>query len=69
MRYLSGGNYGETVITFTAVINIDPKQSEAYGGAVDVYIGLSDFEKAYDILTGAGTVRRSGELHPLHKQY
>lgn len=51
VRYLSDNNYEEAVIAFTAAIEIDPKQPEAYNGAADAYIGLNDYEKASDILT------------------
>lgn len=50
VRYLSEGNYEEAVIAFTAAIEIDPKRPEAYNGAADAYIGLGNYEKAYDIL-------------------
>lgn len=46
VRYLSEGNYQEAVIAFTAAIEIDPKQSKAYVGLADSYIGLGDYEKA-----------------------
>ena len=50
VRFLSEGNYKEAIIAFTAAIEIDPKRPEAYNGAADAYIGLGNYEKAYDIL-------------------
>lgn len=46
VRYLSEGNYQEAIIAFTAAIEIDPRQSKAYVGLADSYIGLGDYEKA-----------------------
>ena len=37
VRYLSEGNYEEAIIAFTAAIDIDPKQPDAYLGLADVY--------------------------------
>jgi len=50
VRYLSEGNYEEAIIAFTAAIEIDPKQAEAYLGAADAYLGLNDAENAISIL-------------------
>lgn len=38
VRYLSEGNYQEAVLTFTAAIEIDPKQTHAYIGRGDSYV-------------------------------
>jgi hypothetical protein len=42
VRYLSEGNYEEAIIAFTAAIEIDPKQPEAYIGIADAYIAQGD---------------------------
>lgn len=42
IRYLSEGNYEEAIITFTAAIEIDPKQVPAYVGRGDAYVGRGD---------------------------
>lgn len=52
-RYLSEGNYEEAVLTFTAAIEIDPKQVGAYEKLADVYIALGDYEQAAQILLSA----------------
>lgn len=41
MRYLSEGNYAEAIIAFTAAIEIDPKQADAFMGRGDAYIGMA----------------------------
>lgn len=46
MRYLSEGNYTEAIIAFTAAIEIDPKQAEAYIGRGDAYVGKAGEDEA-----------------------
>ena len=53
IRYLSEGNYEEAIIAFTAAIQIDPKQADAYITLADVYTAQGDTEKAKDILNQA----------------
>ena len=50
MRYLTEGNYEEAILAFTAAIEIDPKQPEAYIGAADAYELLDDLENAIKML-------------------
>ena len=50
IRYLSEGNYEEAIIAFTAAIEIDPKQSDAYRKAAEAYEGLGDIDSAVAIL-------------------
>lgn len=45
VRYLSEGNYREAIIAFTAAIEIDPKQAQAYVGRGDAYIGSGETEE------------------------
>ena len=42
IRYLSEGNYEEAILAFTAAIEIDPNQAEAYLGRGDAYIGRAE---------------------------
>lgn len=44
--YLSEGNYEEAIIAFTAAIEIDPKQPNAYIGRGDAYYALGDTDRA-----------------------
>lgn len=44
-RYLSEGNYEEAIIAFTAAIDIDSKQTDAYIGRGDAYIGSGETEE------------------------
>ena len=53
IRYLSEGNYEEAIIAFTAAIEIDPKQADAYIGLADVYTAQGNPEKAAEILNQA----------------
>ena len=50
VRYLSEGNYEEAIIAFTAAIEIDPKQADAYVQLANVYIGIGDIADATDVL-------------------
>ncbi len=50
VRYLSDGNYQEAIIAFTAAIEIDPKQGDAYRALADVYVALGDYKAAIDTL-------------------
>lgn len=60
VRYLSEGNYEEAIIAFTAAIEIDPKQADAYIGRGDAYVlfentvenlsaALEDYETAISL--------------------
>lgn len=46
VRYLSEGNYEDAIIAFTAAIEIDPKQADAYFSLADAYMGTGDYESA-----------------------
>lgn len=46
VRYLSEGNYEEAIIAFTAVIEIDPKNIDAYLGRANAYIGSGETEES-----------------------
>ena len=50
VRYLSEGNYEEAIIAFTAAIEIDPKQPDAYLKASEAHMGMGDTEAAISIL-------------------
>lgn len=67
VRYLSEGNYAEAVITFTAAIDIDPKNPAAYIGRAQAAVfsgdteenlsaALSDYEKARELGDNSGEV-------------
>ena len=51
VKYLSEGNYQEAIIAFTAAIEIDPKQPDAYLKAAEAYAVSGDSESAIEILT------------------
>lgn len=53
IRYLADGNYEEAIIAFTAAIEIDPRQAEAYIGLADVYAAQGNTEQAYQVLSDA----------------
>lgn len=53
VRYLSGGDYEEAIIAFTAAIEIDPKQASAYVGRGDAYLAKGEFELAEQDFTTA----------------
>lgn len=45
VRYLSEGNYEEAIIAFTAVIEINPKNVDAFLGRASAYIGSGETEE------------------------
>lgn len=44
--YLSEGNYEEAIIAFTAAIEIDPKQPDAYLKIADAYVAIGNIDSA-----------------------
>ena len=50
IRYLSEGNYEEAIIAFTAAIEIDPKQPDAYLKIAEAYVSTGDIDSAMTIL-------------------
>ena len=50
LRYLEEENYEEAVVAFTAAIEIDPKQADAYLDLADVYVLQGDYEAALTLL-------------------
>lgn len=42
IRYLADGKYEEAILAFTAAIDIDPKQAEAYIGRAEAYLGSGE---------------------------
>lgn len=50
MKYLEEGSYEEAILAFTAAIEIDPRQADAYLGLAEVYIAQNKFDKALEIL-------------------
>lgn len=56
VRYLTEGSYEEAILAFTAAIEIDPKQPDAYIGLAEVHVAQGDKDKASEVLTQAETV-------------
>ena len=50
VRYLSEGNYEEAIIAFTAAIEINPKQADAYIGVSEAYMEIGNTGAAISIL-------------------
>ena len=50
MKYLEEQNYEEAIVAFTAAIEIDPKQADAYLNLADTYILQGDYEAALTLL-------------------
>lgn len=55
-RYLSEGNYEEAILAFTAAIEIDPKNAEAYLSLAEAYLAMGDTASAIAVLTDALSV-------------
>ena len=49
-KYLAEANYEQAIVAFNKVIELDPKQADAYIGLTQVYVEAADFEKAVQIL-------------------
>ena len=49
-KYLTEANYEQAVVAFNKVIELDPKQADAYIGLIQVYVETADFEKAVQVL-------------------
>ena len=49
-KYLTENNYEQAIVAFNKVIELDPKQADAYIGLTQVYVETADFEKAVQIL-------------------
>jgi len=47
--YSSEGNYQEAIITFTAAIEIDPKQAETYLKLSDAYEAMGSGKLRYSV--------------------
>ena len=69
MKYLEEGNYEEAIVAFTAAIEIDPRQADAYLGLAEVYIAQNEFDlaleilqKGYDITADERLKERIGEI-------
>lgn len=48
VQYLSEGSYEEVIIAFTAAIEVDPMQPEAYLGRAEVYVQTGEYELALE---------------------
>ena len=55
-RYLSEMEYEKAIAEYEAVIEIDPKNAEAYLGLSDAYIEMGEYEKASAILEEGYTI-------------
>ena len=49
-KYLTEANYEQAIVAFNKVIELDPKNVQAYEKIADSYIGLDKKEEAVDIL-------------------
>lgn len=52
-RYLTEMNYEQAIIEFQKILEIDPKNVDAYIGLADVYISMGETEKAIETLNQA----------------
>jgi len=52
-KYLNELDYEQAIANYLAVIEIDPKNVDAYLGLADAYIALGEYDKAEDILNDA----------------
>lgn len=65
-KYLNELEYEDAILAYRLALEIDSKSEEAYIGLAEAYLGLKDFEKAYEIVKhGLEVVRDSRELNVL----
>lgn len=62
VRYLSEGNYEEAILAFTAAIEIDQKNADAYIGAAKAYEAMVDIDSALSILQQGLDATRSEDI-------
>lgn len=55
-QYLEEADYEQAVVAFTAAIEIEPEETDAYLGRAEAYIGLNDDESLEAALTDCRTV-------------
>lgn len=49
-KYLTEQDYEQAIVAFKEVIEIDPKCEEAYMRLADAYIGMGDYETAFEVI-------------------
>lgn len=55
-RYLQELDYEQAIAAYMAVIEIDPKNIDAYLGLADVYVAMGDYDQAVEVLGTAPEV-------------
>ncbi len=55
-RYLQELDYEQAIAAYTAAIEIDPKNIDAYLGLADVYVAMGDYDRAVEVLETAPEV-------------
>ena len=63
MRYLEEQNYEEAIVAFTAAIEIDPQNADAYFALADVYDVLGDKDSLLTILERGAKVTGDNEFN------
>ena len=62
-KYLLELNYEQALVQFNKVIEIEPRNVRAYIGAAEVYMSMSDVEKAISVLTqGLEQLPENGDI-------
>ena len=67
-RYLDDLDYERAIAAFEQVIEIDPKNVDAYMGLAEAYIGLGDYEKAIKILKEGEDETDDDDLYDYRKE-
>ncbi len=52
-KYIDELNYEQAIVSYLEVIEIDPKNKDAYGALVDIYVEIGEYDKAEEILNKA----------------
>lgn len=61
-KFLLDGNYEQAIIEFNKVIEIEPRNVDAYLGLADAYVAQGDYEKAIEVLEKGYAETESSEI-------
>ena len=68
-QYISEQNYEQAILVFNEIIEIDPKNANAYMGIADAYTEMGDTEKAAEILQAGYEATASKDIRTKLDEY
>lgn len=67
-RYMTELNYAEAIVLYNEILEIDPKNIQAYKGLFDAYIATDDEEKARETVARAESLLASGDAEDIRTE-